>query len=140
MANLKLRFSIYTRDPKDDIALLSEKVSVSNRVAVYKIGDINGKTINKESAIDYVYAFDRIDSLEAVNVFFMQEWKGSENILRELNGRSFKSYLLYEFEMDGFTVFPEMGFSNEFLTFMASAGVELQLYYYPIVEDGSAPE
>ncbi len=133
MADLKLRFSIYTENDDQDIDLIAQKLSKFALDKIYKKGERSTKShFYKESSIDYVYSFDSITSLEEVNNFFIEQWREYQAVLKKLLDNDYEAYLLYEFDMDNSDVFPGMTYEVEVLRFLADTGIVLQLYYYPM--------
>lgn len=131
MANLKLRFSIYSEDETEDISLLQKELPQQYLENVYRKGEMYKHHLQKESALDYVYFFKNISSIEQVNLIFKKQWNSYSIILNQKLTSTYKAYLLYDFDMDNSSIFPEMIFKKQFLEFLSNTGIELQLYFYP---------
>lgn len=133
MADINLRFGIYTEDEAEDMELLSRKLPQVGLNSMHRKGEkSNLSNYYKESSIGYVYPFASITSLEEVNDYFVQQWKEYQTVLKKLLDGVYEAYLLYEFDMDNSDVFPAMIYEVKFLKFLADTGIELQLYYYPM--------
>lgn len=129
MADLILRFSLYTSNDKIDIKEISKKISSDNIEVIYSKGERYGQHVRKENAIDYKYIFKEITSIDNICNFFIKEWKPYSEILIGLGNYKFKSYLLFEFDIADLR-FPELIFDTSFLSFLSEMDIELQMFFY----------
>jgi hypothetical protein len=130
MANLILRYSLYSKMPNLNIHKIAGQLSKNNIDTIYAIGEEFGIHNRKSSSIQYKYEFNSITAVDDICDFFVNEWSYCQGVLKELNqSLLFESYLLFEFDLDG-SGHPELVFDMEFITFLSNIGSELQMYFY----------
>ncbi len=129
MANLVLRYSLYSVKEEIDIIEIAKRLPKENVKGIYRLGEKKGKYFSKEHAVDYIYRYQNINSVSDICRIFFNDWQQYSSIVKELHLNGFESHLLFEFDIFD-SNFPEFYYENKFLSFLANIGAELQLYFY----------
>lgn len=130
-ANLTLRHSFYSYKEDLNIFEIAKDLPKKNLIGVYQLGEKarNKKFINKEHAIDYVFKYQQISTIEEICDEFFTLWNPYKNIVKGFESIGVQSILLFEFIIQDFE-FPSSCFESNFLLFLSEMGIELKFYFY----------
>jgi len=137
MANVVLRFSIYSNnnDNVKSIYTLKEKLPIP--VSFYLKGDpviMNKITppgrLRKETSFDYKYEINEIDQIQVCSEIWLNTWRDKVDIL-QLAKKEFEFELSLNYEITIFEYnYPELYFDPDFLLLLGEVGIVLSFYFY----------
>ncbi|HBG71012.1 MAG: hypothetical protein A2W93_03080 [Bacteroidetes bacterium GWF2_43_63] len=134
MANVTIRFSVYSKTEKTD-KLLSKMAKTPDEITIlgYPILLTNGLHSGKkfqETAYTYVYELKNIFDIEQCNKNWMDEWKKEIEQIKKLH-IDFGFILDLNYEVTVFdNDYPALYFQPDFLYVLGMMGVQFSMYFY----------